>query len=223
VTWAESVVFEAGWRRYRRRVGRGRNDVDFGVKVADGRLDRYLTLVVRVPAEVGERVADVAATIAARQPGHYVYPATDLHLTVVDCSAVLGPGGLSDALSQLAESVAAVLARTTTTRVHLRGLNLFAASVYAQAWDPDSGLRRMRKELRARFASPTPLRDRVSFVNALRFCGPASPGLVNGVTEARGTDFGWFDVDRVELVLTDRTLSATATTRLSSYSLCSDV
>jgi hypothetical protein len=204
-------------------VERGRNDIDFDVKVGDDRLDRYLTLVVRVPPELGGRIADAAGTVAAKDPGHYAYPSSDLHLTVVDCSAFLGPGDLDSALSELSGSVGAVLARTTTTRVHLRGLNLFAASVYAQAWDPDSGMRRIRKRLRARFGSRNPLRDRVSFVNALRFTGPASPVLVKGVAEARGSDLGWFVADRVELVLTDRTLSAPATILVKSYSLCSDV
>ena len=219
MSWAESIIFEAGWRRYGRAVGRGLNEVDFDVKVRDDRLDRYLTLLVRVPTEAGRRVAEGVTTVAAREPGHYVYPSTDLHLTVVDCSAFLGPGDLRRALSELSGSVAAVLARMPTARVHLRGLNLFPASVYAQAWDPDGGLRRMRQQLRARFGSRTPLRDRVSFVNALRFAGPTSPLLARRVAEARGTDFGWFVADRVELVLTDRTLSALATTPVASYSL----
>jgi hypothetical protein len=219
VSWAESIIFEAGWRRYRRAVGRGRNDIDFDVTVGHDRLDRYLTLVVRVPTEVGRRVEEAVAAAAAGEPGHYVYPSTDLHLTVVDCSAVLCPGDLRHALSELSGSVGAVLAQTPTTRVHLRGLNLFAASVYAQAWDPDGGLRRMCQQLRSRFASRTPLRDRVSFINALRFTGATSPLLARRVGEARGTDFGWFVADKVELVLTDRTLSARATTLVESYSL----
>jgi hypothetical protein len=222
VTWKESIVFEAGWRRYRRVVERGRNEVDFDVKVGDDRLDRYLTLVVRVPPAVSVRVADAGRILAAKDQGHYLYPSADLHLTVVDCSAFLSPGDLPDALSELSESLGAVLTRIPRTRVHLRGLNLFAASVYAQAWDPEDGVRRIRKQLRARFGSRTPLRDRVSFVNAMRFTAPASPALVRGVAAARGTDFGWFDVDTIELVLTNRTFSADATTLVESYALRPD-
>jgi len=219
VTWPEAVVFEGGWQRYRRRVGRGRNDVDFEVKVGDSRLDRYLTLVVRVPNEVGARVARTVRTVAARDPGHYVYPPDDLHLTIIDCSALLAPSVLDVALSRLSATVGDALARTPRARVQLRGLNLFAASVYAQAWDPDGQVRRMRQQLRARFDSPALLRDRVSFVNALRFARPASPVIVRGVAEARRTEFGWFIADKIELVLTDRTLSTSATTVVESYSL----
>jgi hypothetical protein len=222
VSWAESIIFEAGWRRYRRAVGRGRNEVDFDVKVRDDRLDRYLTLVVRVPTELGQRIVEAVTTVAEKEPGHYVYPSADLHLTVVDCSVFLGPGDLSYALSELSGSVGAVLARMPTAQVNLRGLNLLPASVYAQAWDPDGGLRRMRRQLRARFASRTMLRDRVSFVNALRFAGPTSALLAGRVAKARGTDFGSFVADSVELVLSDRTLSAPETTHVASYSLGAD-
>jgi len=50
--------------------GRGRNEVDFDVKVRDDRLDRYLTLVVRVPTEVGRRIVEAVTTVAGKEPGH---------------------------------------------------------------------------------------------------------------------------------------------------------
>jgi 2'-5' RNA ligase len=222
VAWAESLVFEAGWRRYRRLAATGRNRVDVSVHVDDVRLDRYATLVARIPAHVADRIADATAILTQSDPGHYVYPQADLHLTVVDCSAFLGPGDLDPALAELSGSVGVVLAGVTATPVHLRGVNLFPASVYVQAFDGDGGMRRLRRRVRARFDSRSMLRDRVSFVNVVRFLRPAAPALVTGVAEARGTDFGAFVVDTLDLVLTDRTLSTARTTILERYSLVRD-
>jgi 2'-5' RNA ligase len=216
------LVFEAGWRRCRRLVTNGRSRVDVAVRVDDARLDRYLTLVARVPADMAERIAAATTMLAESDPGHYVYPPTDLHLTIVDCSAFLAPGDLDPAVAELSGAMAPALTGAKATPVHLRGMNLFPASVYVQGFDDQGGVRRLRRQIRARFGSGSMLRDQVSFVNVLRFLRPPSSDLVAGVAHARMTDFGSFVVDAVDLVLTDRTLSTAGTTLLERYSLPRD-
>jgi hypothetical protein len=219
VTAAEAVLFEVGWRRFRGAVARGQNRVDVGVVVKDGRLDRFLTLVARLPPEAAGRVADFTATMAAVDPGHYVYPPGDLHVTIADCSAYLGPGDLEGAMADLCRRLAGALAPAPTPPIVLRGMNVSPSSVFVQAWDPGGGVWRMRRRLRSQFHRRPAPRDRLSFVNVLRFLGPSSPALVNQVAKARAVSFGQFVPDGLELVLTDKALSASATTVVTRYAL----
>jgi hypothetical protein len=217
MTWAESLVFSAGWRHFQRQVSRGGGSVDFAVRTGDPRLQRFVTLVARLPADVGDRIAAAAAQVADH--GQYLYPPSDLHLTVVDCSAHLLRGNLDEALGELSVSVRHVLDGVEAPAVHLHGMNLFSASVYVQAWDVDGDVRRLRSRVRRNLHSRPKPRDVVSFVNVVRFQKAVSRAAIAAVARERRTEFGAFALGSVELVLTDRVLSSAGTTVLERYPL----
>jgi 2'-5' RNA ligase len=219
VTVAERLLFGAGWRRYGRTVARAGGRVDVDLRVEDSRLDRYLTLVSRPPPDVALRVAGVSGRLAAADPGHYLYPPGDLHLTVVDCSALLGAGDLDDAIARLSNSLAAALTTERPAPVRLLGVNVSPATAYVQAWDTTGGIRRIRGRVRAQLNSGSPFRDRLSFVNVIRFLRPVSPVLVEAVGQARTVDLGSFQLATLELVLTDKMMSASATSVVADYRL----
>jgi 2'-5' RNA ligase len=234
---AERFLFGAGWQRYRRVVARAGGRVDVELRVDDPRLDRYLTLVARLPIGIALRVTEVSSRLAAADPAQYLYPPADLHLTVMDCSALLGAGDLDQALAKLSSSLADALAGERIAPVGLCGVNVWASTAYVQAWDTTGGIRRIRRRVRADVhrpnsrnsrnslitrvtrVSPTLLRDQLSFVNVIRFLRPVSPVLVDAVGHARTVDFGSFPVASLELVLTDKFLSASATRVVARYLL----
>jgi hypothetical protein len=216
---AEQVLFGAGWRRFGRTVARVGGRVEVDLHIEDSRLDRCLTLVSRLPSTTAGRVAEASGRLAAADPGHYVYPPGDLHLTVVDCSAFLAAGDLDEALAGLRSSLAGVLASARATPVRLCGFNVSPSTAYVQAWDTGGGIGRIRRGVRSRFDSRASLRDRLSFVNVIRFLQPVSPALVDAVGKARTVELGFFSLEVLDLVLTDKMLSVPATSVLARYRL----
>lgn len=165
-----------------------------------------VTSVLRLPAASADKIH--ARVRALPDVGRqYVYPAGDLHLTLLNLD------GVDE--SAIAE-VCRVIAATRPVTVQLSGLHLSAHSVYVRAVD-QGWLHQLRRQLIGVTGSapPWPLRL-LGFVNVLRWLDPDLGALRNGL---RRVDFGTVTLDAVEVVRTDRMLSQQGTTLLRRIEL----
>ena len=173
------------------------------------RVSPHLTSVVRVPAGLAQTLADATHALPGAA-GHYLYPHGDLHLTVLNVDAARQPR-----LAERVEAVAAALAPAAPFPVVLAGLGVSRWSVYARAYDPAGSLWRLRAQVADATGSRPPLPLRLlGFVNVLRFVRPEVGELLAGLAPMRRVPLGVFDVAAVEVVRTDRVLSAAGTEML---------
>lgn len=171
-----------------------------------------LTCVARLPPELAAEIHELVRELLGAQQ-HYVYPATDLHLTVLNLE-VGGDAAVAPAT--------AVLAATPPFRVELHGLGMSQQSVFVRVFD-DGGLVTLRRRLISLVGvrPPWPLRQ-LGFVNVIRFRGPEVHELADAVRARRRRPFGSFVVGEAELVRTDKVLSQAGTTLIAKVSLAGD-
>jgi 2'-5' RNA ligase len=175
---------------------------------------RYVTTVVRLPAEVAEQLAAAGSGLLGARSSHYPYPPQSIHLTVL---------GLADGAG-LEQDVREIAKRHPPFGVEVRGLNVSRETVFAELYPVGSGLRELREGLRhleSREHGPASrwLRRRLAHANLIRFAGRAEPGLLAGVGRLRAARFGRFDVAEIELVQTDKVLSDQGTRTLGRFPL----
>ncbi|MFT4296702.1 MAG: hypothetical protein QM582_14965 [Micropruina sp.] len=167
------------------------------------------TSVVRLPRGLGRAVHRVASGIPGIEE-HYLYPASDLHLTVANLDASpLGEKALGDRVAQAA-------AGFPPFQVELRGVAMTALSVYAQVWDFSGELWRLRAAVEDRASIRLPAARRLlGFVNVARFLRPSVGVVRTGVRNLGHTNFGRLTVREVEVVRTDKVLSGEGTRLIS--------
>jgi len=175
---------------------------------------RFLTTVVRLPAEIGERLVEVGARLSRMQPGHYLYPAESIHLTVL---------ALADAPG-VEREVEPALERRRRFAIDVRGLNVSSSTVFAELHPHGLGLRALREELRSVESHEHPaasrwLRRRLAHANLMRFTGPPRPSVLAELRSLRRASFGSFEVGEVEVALTDKVLSRQGTRTLGRIQL----
>lgn len=164
-----------------------------------------LTCVLRLPIEVSLAIAEVVRGLPGAER-HYAYPATDLHLTILNL------GQDEDRVVDLAGTI---LGASQTIPVRLRGLGMSHESVFVRAFDEAGGLLAVRRQLMAATgARPTWPRRHLGFVNVIRYREPDVGLLRDAVRDLRGHPFGGFEATVAEIVRTDRVLSAAGTTLL---------
>jgi 2'-5' RNA ligase len=163
-----------------------------------------VTCVVRLPAALALPVRQVVRTLPGLER-HYVYPASDLHLTVLN----VAEGAVLDA-------VAEVLHQTAPFAVRLRGLQQSAHSVYVRAFDDSGQLRALRRRLmEVTGLRPSWPRRRLGFVTVVRYLDADIAQLGPAVRELHSRPFGMLEVTAVELVRTNKVLSADGTSLLT--------
>lgn len=165
-----------------------------------------LTCLARLPEGLAQRVAETVRAWPGAE-AHHVYPASALHVTVLNLAGVDGD---DHALVRVTD----VLARTPPIPLVLKGIGATSHSVFVRAFDPSGALVDLRRSLlELTGARPAwPLR-RLGFVNVLRYRSSDVDGLIS---DARATRFGPAELvlDRAEIVRTDRLFSPSATTVL---------
>ena len=167
---------------------------------------RALTSIVRLPEPLAGALVGVASAVRGIA-GHYLYPAGDLHLTLLNLDSARQPDD-----SSLVAAVTAALERSGPFPLAVRGLAISRSTIYARGYDPTGAL--LRARLRVSRATgcrpPWPL-VMLGFVNVARFTRPLSAELVAGVAAARHALAGSLRVSTVEVVRTDRILSRRGT------------
>lgn len=172
---------------------------------------RFLSCVVRLPGGIGERLAEAASSLGRIQPEHYLYPPSDIHLTIA---------GLAD-LPDVSERVAAAVSGHRPFNVEVHALNVSPGTVFAEFHPRGPGLRAHLRAIESGEHGPTSrwLRRRVAHANVMRFGPPVDPRLIAAVRKLRGTGFGCFEVGEVEVVHTDKVLSGAGTPTLGRLRL----
>ncbi len=175
--------------------------------------DRYLTTVVRLPL----RLANCALSAVSQLPtaeNHYVYPAADLHLTVLNLDR-------SDrTVPERVQLAAEALQVASPFAVTLRGLGISSQSLYAKVYDNAGALGALRRRVAAATDSRASLPVRLlGFVDLMRFRSTDIARLTAAVRALRRLPLGTLQVRTVEIVSTDRLLSRAETTMLQRVDL----
>ena len=174
----------------------------------------HVTAVSRLPLERARAIADALQPLHDAASGHYLYPPETMHLTIRNLDG-LG----ADALARAAE----LLRQTPAFEVELRGLNVSAETVFAQALPIGPSLSSLRRRLgNAAGGSGRPrgrLAAQVAHVNLIRFDGRVGVALLKAVALRRSIALGRLPVTDVEIVETDRLLSTAGTRTLERIAL----
>jgi hypothetical protein len=184
----------------RRRLPHGATTLQLG--------EPSLTCVVRLRPVLALPIHQAVRSLAGVER-HYVYPAADLHVTLLNLGA-----------STDLDAVAAVLGRTAPFAVRLHGLQLSRHSVSVRAFDDTGALHAVRRRLiEVTGARPAWPRRRLGFVNAVRYLSQDVQQLTEAVRDQRARRFGVLEVTVAEVVRTDKVLSADGTTVLARTAL----
>ncbi len=175
---------------------------------------RFLSVIARLPAEIADSLAAATRPLLAADRGHHAYPAATIHLTILSLADARG----------VEDEIRDVAGRNRPFVVDVGGLNASARTVFAELYPRSGGLTALRRELGGVLAPLHPLpsrwvRHRLAHANVLRFGAPLSAALIEHVASLRGRDFGRFEVTHVELVRTDKVLSAGGTRVLGRFAL----
>lgn len=174
---------------------------------------RHVTSVVRVPGELGCVLTDVVRGLDGIE-GHYVYPCGDLHLTVLNLDAAGQP------VQDRVRAARGALAHMPSFGVLLAGLGVSRGSVYARAYDTTGELWRLRGRLAtATGCRPPPALRLLGFVNLVRFSRSYVGDLADGLARVRRLPLGVLEVTAVQIVCTDKVLSAAETVVLGTIAL----
>jgi 2'-5' RNA ligase len=170
------------------------------------------TSVVRVPEHLGARLREAVLPAGDGDGRHYVYPVGDLHVTLANLD------GYRDVpVEQIEEALTDCLSRVGPITLGLRGLAISRGTVFAPVYvSPVSTLFRLRAAIHRSLApasrgilkSPV---DVIGFCNALRFRHHDISVVSALVSHYRDIEFGRFLIEEVEIVRTDKILSAANT------------
>ncbi len=172
----------------------------------------HLTCVVGLPAGVALGLSSSIAPLRECDPHQHHYPPASMHFTVLN---------LDGCPQERAErAVGAAVAATGPLQARVARFGVGPETVYAEL-DVGPELRRLRRRIgraaRRRIGRP---KDRLfgglAVVNVVRFTAPVDPTLVAAVAGLEAPSLE-FDVPAVDLVLTDRVMSAEGTTLLGRF------
>ncbi|QJE01464.1 mutarotase [Massilia forsythiae] len=209
--------YDAIWERSRAAIGTG--DIDCDARLLQGPDPRRgLTLIARPGAALAGRFTHLLERLDALEPGQYLHPAVDLHVTVLSLFTVG-----DDFQPQLArlddyrDAVRCAVHGLPAFEIDFRGVTASRGAVLAQGYphgDTLATLRdRLRAELRAR-ALDASLDRRYRLVTAhatlLRFVRPLRQPrrFVEAIETLRGAALGVMRVERIELVVNDWYMSS---------------
>lgn len=166
------------------------------------------TVVLRLPRAARERVADLVAELRAALDDEVVWARPDrTHVTVRNLDARPGRLDAADA-ARVRDAVAAM----GPPRLRLSGIGLTPTGVHLRALDVDGDLARLREAVTATLglAQAPPVR-RLAVVTLGRLDARLGPGAAWTLHRARATDLGEVRPACLQVVRTDRWLSAEAT------------
>ena len=194
----------------------------FIVPPAGPQAARHITLVGRLPSQITGQVNEVVASLAGPVAHHYVYPADTIHITIQNLDELREVDGLDRVLERLSILVGSF----PPIMMKAAGLGVSPDSVFVQIFPMDESLADLRRGIRALIRAscqPSPLKPthnfhrsrqlfrNMVFANVMRSSGIVPPSLVRKIKRHRFRYFGTFALETVELVVTDRLLSADGT------------
>jgi hypothetical protein len=156
------------------------------------------------------------AVLPAGAGQHHIYPVGDLHVTVANLDGYRGVP-----LERIDEGLTDGLSRVGPVTLGLRGLAISRGTVFAQVYaSPISRLVRLRAAVHRSLAPaargfPKSPADLVGFCNVMRFRHQDISAARAIVSRYRDMEFGCFPLEEVEIVETDKVLSAANTVILA--------
>lgn len=195
-----SLALEGAWLAGRARLAFGRTHHQLPLSGPEHAT--YLTSVVRVPAEVAERLEPVLERLRAQGSQHHYYGPGSLHVTIRNLDSLSG-----DDLAAAREAIASY----PPFELEAHGLSLSPQTVFAVVRAADGTLRSLRRELAELTSAKPGALAEVAFANVVRFSGRVDPGFVRELARLRRVELGSWLVREVELVRTDRLLSPEGT------------
>lgn len=171
---------------------------------------RGLSLILRLPAHVSRNIGFAVQELRAVDPGLYLYPATDMHITVLDVIGARSQLRLSkDQLKSYYQVIRRVATATPAISWRLKGLMLSPGAVMVKGYY-SSDLQKLRSTLRtALHRAGLPIQERYQtrsgHVTIARFRQSLQHprNLVRLVDENRGLAFGEFTATQLDLVVHD--------------------
>jgi 2'-5' RNA ligase len=219
-------AFDELWDRFAPQVVRGESAVDITsdlpIYTAVARLDR------RSADSLCRRIEPLRGALA----DHYVYPASDLHLTLLSLTPYVqarGDGETAHRLDTARAALTDVISDSPAPAFTISGLGLFPTTVFAQLI-PEQGVdfaeirRRLARALHARGLGNAAAehferhnRWELCFINVVRFTQPADPTVVSAIAPMREVPLGTATFGGVQMVRTDKFLSMTGTQILDEF------
>ncbi len=221
--------YDGFWQAARPALEVGAVEIDLHLSGAqpDGR--RGLALILRPPAAVATALAAFLAEAAQIEPGQYLYPITDLHITVLSLfTATVQYQPHYARLTTYRAATDAALRDAPPIQIAFRGITAVRGAVMIQGFPADEGLNqlrdRLRQELHAVGMGDTldqRYRIRAAHLTAIRFTSPLrdAAGFCALLDRARDRDFGTATITAADLVANDWYLSSTHTRLLHRYAL----
>ena len=185
----------------------------------------YLTLIARLPRHITAAIAPVIASLGKSAIDHYFYPTDTIHLTIENLDWIVRD---PENLERAREKLQAVVGSSVPIKMVAAGLGVSANTVFVQIFPADETLANLRREI-VRLSEDPALSRAVAlkgistsrpshwlfgnmvFANVVRFAGTVAPTLIREIAGYRRLYFGEFVLDKLELVVTDRLLSAQGT------------
>ncbi|HEY4414616.1 MAG TPA: hypothetical protein VGO57_02900 [Verrucomicrobiae bacterium] len=190
---------------------------------------RGVTIVLRPPLAIRERIQGFLTKLAVICPGQYFYPPETFHITVL--SIISGTERWREQMPQLAacrKIIKEVLVQQPGFKINFRGITASPGCVMIQGFPTDNHLEQFRNQLRKAlsqngFGAQLDRRYKIvsAHITAMRFCNKQidSQKLLAFLTEHRAHDFGQMTAHELELIFSDWYAAADATSKLETYSL----
>ena len=181
---------------------------------------KYLTIIARLPEPVTTALSEVTAELKLRNSAHYYYPPETMHFTLQNLDDVRWR--CSDHFEWLAQ-LRSDLQSYQPFVVRARGLGVSSSTVFVQLFPENNSISELRYKLLGGRSALRGFRTRafrhLSFANIVRFSGPISLPFVQEVARRYAFFFGGFTIRQLEVVLTDKVLSAAGTQTIDHISL----
>ncbi len=191
----------------------------------DGR--RGLTLILRPPTVVADALVTFLAEAAQIEPGQYIYPVADLHITVISLfTATVQYQPHYERLATYRAATDAALRDTPPVQMAFRGITAVHGAVMIQGFPADDGLNQLRDRLRQQLHAAglgdnldQRYRIRAAHLTAVHFTLPLRDAAVFCAFLDRARDFGTATITAADLVANDWYMSTAHTRLLHRYVL----
>ncbi|MFC4654988.1 2'-5' RNA ligase family protein [Rheinheimera marina] len=204
--------YDAMWQQARAKFALQQFDTD---PYLQGKADyRYgITLLARPSTKVKQQILQQLVPLQQLDPRQYLYPASDIHLTVLSLISCVAGFRLAEIQPEpYIALIRQALADSGPLQLKFSGITASASSVLVQGFFADAGLNQLRERLRQLFGQ-SGLRHSIdqryplqtAHLTVLRFSqSPAQPGpLLKHLDALRHCDFGQCTIDELELVGND--------------------
>lgn len=216
--------FSDYWNRFSHQIAIGKGIGDLST-VKDLK-PVHVTTVMRIPNHLATEIANISKEIAAKYPGHYLYPMNELHFTFINVDAFF-PNGFSLHDQSVIDDLRSVLKTLPPLEFEMRGLGVFPTTIFAQLYDIHGVLEEYRMAINDTIRATCGLNNvenkglvkYVAFTNLIRFKSVPDPHIIDLIEQQRDRFYGSFAASELDLVTTDKLFSTKNTKTHATFLL----